>query len=104
MRSISEREFEREVIRSELPVVVDFYADWCPPCRMVAPVMERLASEYEGRVKVVKVNVQNEPRLAQRYQVISIPTILFFKDGEPIDGVLGAQPFEVLKDHFDDLN
>jgi thioredoxin 1 len=104
MKTVTETQFEREVLQSDLPVVVDFYADWCPPCRAVAPVMEQLAQEYQGRVKVVKVNVEKEQRLAQRYQILSIPTILFFKNGEPVDGVLGAQAYDVLKDHFEELN
>lgn len=103
MKNVTETQFDREVIRSKLPVVVDFYADWCPPCRAVSPLIDRLAQEYRDRVKVVKVDVQREPHLAQQFRILSIPTILFFKDGRPVDSVLGAQPIEVLQDHVEEL-
>ncbi len=89
---VTEATFEETIVRSAQPVMVDFWADWCPPCKMIAPVMEDLAAEYEGRVKVCKVNVDNNPKLASRFGVRSIPTILFFKDGEIKDQVIGALP------------
>ena len=81
--------------------LVDFWAPWCGPCRMVAPVVEELASQYDGRIKVGKVNVDDNQNTAMQYRVMSIPTLILFKDGEPVEGVVGAQPkrsFEKLLD------
>ena len=88
--------FSTEVEKGEGMTVVDFWAPWCAPCRMVAPVIEALAEEYEGRVKFAKVNVDEVPGVASRYGVRSIPTIGIFKDGEAINGVVGAVPKQVL--------
>ena len=82
MKEISSREFAREVIESELPVLVDFFAEWCGPCRMLSPVMEQLAEEYEGKVKLVKLNVDQAPELASSYGINSIPALLYFKNGQ----------------------
>jgi thioredoxin len=92
--------FEEEVLRSEVPVVVDFWAAWCAPCRMVAPVMEQLAEEYAGRVKVAKVDVDAEPELAGRFGVSSIPTIAFFEPNEQPKAVVGALPKAALEEAF----
>lgn len=88
--------FVTEVEESDGLVVVDFWAPWCAPCRMVAPVIEELAREYEGTVKFVKVNVDESPGVASRYGIRSIPTIGIFKDGEAVNGVVGAVPKQVL--------
>jgi thioredoxin 1 len=84
--------FETEVLRSSEPVLVDFWATWCPPCRMIAPTVEALAGEYAGKAKVGKLDVDESPDLAQRYGVQSIPTLLVFKDGQVVEQRIGALP------------
>jgi thioredoxin 1 len=88
--------FESEVLQSETPVVVDFWAEWCGPCRAVAPVLDQIAAERED-LRIVKVNIDEEPALAQRYGILSIPTIVLFKDGEPQAAAVGAQPKRMLE-------
>lgn len=87
---LTKQNFDAEVLQSDLPALVDFYADWCGPCKMMAPVVEKLAEELAGKVKVFKVNVDDEPELAQRYRVVSIPTFLIFKDGQVKENSVGA--------------
>ena len=87
---ISENNFQKEVVESESLVVVDFYADWCGPCKMMAPVIAKLAEEYEGQVKIGKCNVDEAGAVAMKFSIISIPTILFFKNGGIVDRVVGA--------------
>lgn len=89
--TVTDSNFEEEVINSELPVLVDFWAAWCGPCRVIAPVIEELAEEYEGRFKVAKLDVDYNPQTAMQFGVRSIPTLLFFKDGQVADQVIGAQ-------------
>jgi len=96
MNVFTEANFQEEVLNSQLPVIVDFYADWCPPCRMIAPVIEELAGEYEGKVKVGKLNVDNSPSIAAKYGISSIPFIGFFKGGELVGSIIGAVPKEAL--------
>ena len=84
--------FEQEVINSDKPVLVDFWAEWCGPCHAVSPVLERIADERKDELKLVKVNIDEEPALAQRYGVASIPTMILFKSGEPAAAAIGAQP------------
>ncbi|MBS4015379.1 MAG: thioredoxin [Candidatus Latescibacteria bacterium] len=88
----NEANFQTEVLDSPIPVLVDFWASWCMPCQMVTPVIEQIAAEYQGKLKVGKVNVDNEANLAQKYQIMSIPALLFFKNGQIIDTVIGAVP------------
>ena len=90
--------FEKEVLESKEPVLIDFYADWCGPCKMMAPVVEKLAEKYEGKVKVGKVNSDDEPELAQMFQVMSIPNFVIIKDGKVVDRVVGAVPQQALEE------
>ncbi len=84
--------FEADVLKSDKPVIVDFWAEWCGPCRMVAPVLEEIANEYRGKVIVAKVNVDNEPTLAEQYNVTGIPLLGVFKDGQMVKQLVGARP------------
>ncbi|MBE5966986.1 MAG: thioredoxin [Lachnospiraceae bacterium] len=94
--------FQKEALESDLPVLVDFYADWCGPCKMMAPVVEELAGEYEGKFKIGKLNVDEEPNTAEKYRVMSIPTMLVIKDGQPVDTIVGAVPKKKLQDKLDE--
>lgn len=94
----TDNDFNEEVLKSEIPVLVDFYADWCGPCKMMAPVIDSLAVKYEGRVKVGKLNVDDSPNSAAKYRVMSIPTIILFQNGEPVETVVGALSEDELSD------
>lgn len=93
--------FEAEVINSDVPVLVDFYADWCGPCKMMAPVIEQLATAYEGKSKIGKLDVDANGVTAQQYRVMSIPTILIFKGGKVVDTIVGAVPKNQLEGKLD---
>jgi thioredoxin 1 len=95
--AITTSEFDTEVLQSEAPVIVDFWAEWCGPCRAVSPILEQIAEERADELRVVKVNLDEEPELQQRYGILSIPTILLFKGGEPTAAAVGAQPKRMLE-------
>ena len=101
--AFNDSNFQDEVLNSELPVLVDFYADWCGPCKMMSPVVDELSREYEGRLKVGKVNVDENTNVAQQYRVMSIPTILLIKNGEVVDQVVGAVPKAQLTGKIDSI-
>jgi thioredoxin 1 len=98
---IDDSNFDQMVLQAKIPVLVDLWAPWCAPCRMVAPVVEELASEYEGRVSFAKLNVDHNPRTASRYGIMSIPTLLIFKDGKPVSNIVGFRPKAELKRSLD---
>ncbi len=90
--TLTDATFDREVVQADQPVLVDFWAPWCGPCRQVAPVIEALASEYDGKAKIAKLNVDDNPRISQQFNIRSIPTLMVFKGGEPVETVVGVRP------------
>ncbi len=95
--AITTSQFDTEVLGSETPVIVDFWAEWCGPCRAVSPILEQIAEERADELRVVKVNIDEEPELQQRYGILSIPTILLFRGGEPAAAAIGTQPKRMLE-------
>ncbi len=100
---ITDQSFGDEALKSSIPVVVDFWAPWCRPCQMVAPVIEKLSEEYAGRVKFCKLNVDENHQMATKYQVMSIPLLLFLKEGQQVDSVLGVVPENSLRPRVEAL-
>ena len=94
--AVTDTSFKNEVIESDIPVLVDFWAPWCGPCRMVSPVVDEISEEYDGQVKVVKVNTDENPSVASQYGIRSIPTLMIFKGGQRVDMVVGAVPKTTL--------
>jgi thioredoxin 1 len=97
MMQLNERNFATEVLEATQPVLVDFYATWCGPCRMLAPVLDQLAGEFAGRIKFAKVDVDEAPELAARYQITGVPTLLLFQHGQVVDEVVGLAPLGALR-------
>ncbi len=92
--TITKDNFEDEVLKSDIPVLVDFWASWCGPCRAIAPVIDELANDFYGRAKVGKINVDEERELAEKFRIMSIPTVMLFKNGQAVEKVIGARPKE----------
>jgi len=99
--AIDDSNFDQIVLQAKTPVVVDFWATWCAPCRMVAPIVDELAEEYSGRISFAKVDVDQNSKIATRYSIMSIPTLLVFKKGEPVSHIVGFKPKEELKRSLD---
>ena len=99
--AVSEKEFEEQVLKEPLPVLVDFWAPWCGPCRMIAPVLEELAGDYSGKLKILKVNVDENPGLAERFEILGIPTMLLFKGGVQVESFVGVTPRAALAGKID---
>ena len=95
-RKVTDATFEADVLKNDKPVVVDYWAEWCGPCRMVAPVLEEIASEHSGEIDVVKLNVDDNPAVTQRYGIMNIPTLSVFKGGEVVKEIVGAKPKSAL--------
>lgn len=98
---VNDGDFDQVVLQAKMPVLVEFWAAWCAPCRMVAPVVEELAEEYEGRVSVVKLEVDQNPKMASKYGIMSIPSLIIFKDGSPVSNLVGFRPKSDLKRSLD---
>ena len=95
---ITSENFEKEVLQSDIPIMLDFWAEWCGPCRMIAPILSEIAEEWAGKVKIGKINVDEQPLLAAKFNVMSIPTVILFKNGEPVNGLEGYRPKEAIEE------
>jgi len=93
---VTDSDFEKEVVKSELPVLVDLWAPWCVPCRMIAPIVDKLSEKYDGKCRFYRMNVDENPQTAARYRIMSIPTLILFKNGEAVDTIIGAVPERTL--------
>ncbi len=100
---LTDQNFEAEVLKSDMPVLVDFWATWCGPCKIVSPTVEALAGEYQGKMKVRKMDVDQNPQTSEKYGIMSIPTLAFFNKGEVVGTLIGAQPKEAIKAKMDQI-
>ena len=101
--NVGEQTFDKVVLQSDIPVMVDFWAAWCGPCRMVAPVLDEIAKEHEGKIRIVKVNVDEEPALAAKYRITSIPAMKVFKGGEEVRELIGAMPTQQIEKQLEGI-
>ena len=99
---VTDQTFQQEVLEAETPVLVDFWADWCQPCKVIAPIVEELANEYDGKIKFTKIDVDSNPQTATQYGIRGIPTLLIFKGSKPVGQVVGAVPKGVLKKRLEE--
>lgn len=100
---ITDQNFQNQVINNKIPVIVDFWAPWCPPCKMIEPIIDELAKEYEGKVVVGKLNTDDNPHLTEQLNVMSMPTVMFFKEGKLIKALVGAQGKQAYKQILDEI-
>ena len=101
--TLNESTFDEQIASADLPVIVDFWAEWCGPCKMIAPVLEEIAGEHPGKLRIVKLNVDDNPSAARRYDVMSIPTLIVFKDGQPAKRLVGAKPKGALLEELSEF-
>ena len=101
--TLNDNNFKEEVLDSETPVLIDFWAEWCAPCRLIAPIIEEIANEYQGNLKVGKLDVDNNPQTSMNYGIRSIPTLLIFKEGKPVETIIGAVPKKDILDKLTPL-
>lgn len=100
---VTDKEFDQRVLKSGMPALVDFWAPWCVPCKMVAPVVDKLSGKYAGKLNFYKINVDDNPRTAAQYRVMSIPALILFKNGQAVDTIVGAVPERTLASHIDEV-
>lgn len=103
MLTLTDDNFKKEVLESKIPVMVDFGATWCPPCRAMEPAVEALAKEYQGKIKIGKLNIEEAPVVASQYKIMSIPALIFFKNGKEVGRLVGLQTKETIKEQLDKL-